>query len=161
MRPTMFRILGAALVAALALSPACIPPAEAPAEDDQPQHGQHLVHLRRVCLVRCHGQRDQQSQVGLNVTVVESGAALDNLRKLKEGAFDFALSIDIPSAMQMVQGIDSFKGQPWQDVRVLFIRNVTIDRVDAAQGRRGEDLRRCLGGKKFPRASRAPRRRPT
>lgn len=70
-----------------------------------------------------------KANVGLNVTVVESGAALDNLRKLKAGAFDFALSIDIPSAMQMYNGIDSFKGQPWKDVRVLFIRNVTADRI--------------------------------
>jgi uncharacterized protein len=70
-----------------------------------------------------------KANVGLNVTVVESGAALDNLRKLKSKAFDFALSIDIPSAMQMYQGIDSFKGQPWKDVRVLFIRNVTVDRI--------------------------------
>jgi TRAP transporter TAXI family solute receptor len=70
-----------------------------------------------------------KANAGLNVTVVESGAALDNLRKLKSGAFDFALSIDIPSAMQMYQGIDSFKGQPWKDVRVLFIRNVTVDRI--------------------------------
>ncbi len=70
-----------------------------------------------------------KANVGLNVTVVESGAALDNLRKLKSGTFDFALSIDIPSAMQMYQGIDAFKGQPWKEVRVLFIRNVTVDRI--------------------------------
>lgn len=70
-----------------------------------------------------------KANVGLNVTVIESGAALDNLRKLKSGSFDFALSIDIPSAMQMHQGIDTFKGQPWKDVRILFIRNVTADRI--------------------------------
>ena len=70
-----------------------------------------------------------KANVGLNVTVVESGAALDNLRKLKSGTFDFALAIDVPSAMQMYQGIDTFKGQPWKDVRVLFIRNVTVDRI--------------------------------
>ena len=70
-----------------------------------------------------------KANVGLNVTVVESGAALDNLRKLKSGTFDFALAIDVPSAMQMYQGIDTFKGQPWKDVRALFIRNVTVDRI--------------------------------
>jgi hypothetical protein len=89
-----------------------------------------------------------KANVGLNVTVVESGAALDNLRKLKEGVFDFALSIDIPSAMQMHQGIDSFKGQPWKDVRVLFIRNVTVDRLYA---RKDAGVKRFaeLAGKKF------------
>jgi len=89
-----------------------------------------------------------KADVGLNVTVVESGAALDNLRRLKEGAFDFALSIDIPSAMQMYQGIDSFKGQPWQDVRILFIRNVTADRLYV---RKDSGIHKFtdLGGKKF------------
>lgn len=89
-----------------------------------------------------------KANVGLNVTVVESGAALDNLRKLKEGVFDFALSIDIPSAMQMYHGIDSFKGQPWKDVRVLFIRNVTVDRVYVRKDA-GVKTFRELGGKKF------------
>jgi len=89
-----------------------------------------------------------KANVGLNVTVVESGAALDNLRKLKEGVFDFALSIDIPSAMQNYQGIDSFKGQPWKDVRVLFIRNVTIDRLYVRKDA-GVKTFMDLGGKKF------------
>jgi uncharacterized protein len=89
-----------------------------------------------------------KANVGLNVTVVESGAALDNLRKLKAGAFDFALSIDIPSAMQMYQGIDSFKGQPWQDVRVLFIRNVTADRIYVRKDA-GIKTFADLGGKRF------------
>ncbi len=89
-----------------------------------------------------------KANVGLNVTVVESGAALDNLRKLKEGVFDFALSIDIPSAMQMYHGIDSFKGQPWKDVRVLFIRNVTVDRVYVRRDA-GVKTFKELGGRKF------------
>jgi TRAP transporter TAXI family solute receptor len=89
-----------------------------------------------------------KANVGLNVTVVESGAALDNLRKLKEGVFDFALSIDIPSAMQNYQGIDSFKGQPWKDVRVLFIRNVTIDRLYVRKDA-GAKTFMDLGDKKF------------
>jgi TRAP transporter TAXI family solute receptor len=89
-----------------------------------------------------------KANVGLNVTVVESGAALDNLRKLKSGAFDFALSIDIPSAMQMYNGIDSFKGQPWPDVRILFIRNVTADRIYVRKDAGVKSFTE-LGGKKF------------
>jgi uncharacterized protein len=89
-----------------------------------------------------------KANVGLNVTVVESGAALDNLRKLKGGFFDFALSIDIPSAMQMYQGIDAFKGQPWKDVRVLFIRNVTTDRIYVRKDS-GIKTFTDLSGKKF------------
>jgi uncharacterized protein len=89
-----------------------------------------------------------KANVGLNVTVIESGAALDNLRKLKEGTFDFALSIDIPSGMQMMQGIDAFKGNPWADVRVLFIRNVTADRAYVRKDS-GVKTFKELSGKRF------------
>ena len=148
MRSTMFRILGAALAAALVLSPACSPPAEAQQKMINLNMGSTSSTSAVYAWCVATANVINKANVGLNVTVVESGAALDNLRKLKEGAFDFALSIDIPSAMQMVQGIDSFKGQPWKDVRVLFIRNVTIDRLYARQDA-GVKTFADLGGKKF------------
>jgi uncharacterized protein len=128
MRSTMFRIFGAALLAALALSPAGSTPAAA----------QKMINLNMgstsstsAVYAWCVATANviNKANLGLNVTVIESGAALDNLRKLKDGSFDFALSIDIPSAMQMYHGIDAFKDKGWKDVRVLFIRNVTIDRI--------------------------------
>ncbi len=148
MRSTMFRILGAALAAALVLSPACSPPAEAQQKMINLNMGSTSSTSAVYAWCVATANVINKANVGLNVTVVESGAALDNLRKLKEGAFDFALSIDIPSAMQMVQGIDSFKGQPWKDVRVLFIRNVTIDRLYARKDA-GVKTFADLGGKKF------------
>jgi TRAP transporter TAXI family solute receptor len=144
----MFRILGAALAAALALSPVCSPPAEAQQKMINLNMGSTSSTSAVYAWCVATANVINKANVGLNVTVVESGAALDNLRKLKEGAFDFALSIDIPSAMQMVQGIDSFKGQPWKDVRVLFIRNVTIDRLYARKDA-GVKTFADLGGKKF------------
>ena len=51
----------------------------------------------------------------IQVTVIESGAALDNLRKIKEGVFDFALCVDLPSAFQMVKGMDTFEKEQWGD----------------------------------------------
>ena len=148
MRPTMFRILGAALIAALVLSPACSPPAAAQQKMINLNMGSTSSTSAVYAWCVATANVINKANVGLNVTVVESGAALDNLRKLKEGAFDFALSIDIPSAMQMVQGIDSFKGQPWKDVRVLFIRNVTIDRLYARKDAAVKTFA-DLGGKKF------------
>ena len=148
MRTTMFRILGAALVAALVLTPACAPTAQAQQKVINLNMGSTSSTSAVYAWCVATANVINKANVGLNVTVVESGAALDNLRKLKEGAFDFALSIDIPSAMQMVQGIDSFKGQPWKDVRVLFIRNVTIDRLYARKDA-GVKTFADLGGKKF------------
>ena len=65
----------------------------------------------------------------IQVTVIESGAALDNLRKIKEGVFDFALCVDLPSAFQMVKGMDTFEKEQWGDIRWLFMRNITADRL--------------------------------
>jgi hypothetical protein len=70
-----------------------------------------------------------KADIGVKVTVVESGAALDNLRRMKEGTFDFALCVDLPSAMQMYKGMDTFEGEQWQEVRWLFVRNIIADRV--------------------------------
>jgi len=50
-----------------------------------------------------------KSQNDIQVTVIESGAALDNLRKIKAGVFDFALCVDLPSAFQMVREWTLFK----------------------------------------------------
>jgi hypothetical protein len=148
MRSTMLRTFGAVLLAALALSPACVPPADAQQKMINLNMGSTSSTSAVYAWCVATANVINKANVGLNVTVVESGAALDNLRKLKEGVFDFALSIDIPSAMQMVKGIDSFKGQPWTDVRVLFIRNVTIDRLYARKDA-GVKTFTDLGGRKF------------
>ncbi len=144
MRSTVFRILGAALAAALALSPACSPPAEAQQKMINLNMGSTSSTSAVYAWCVATANVINKANVGLNVTVVESGAALDNLRKLKGGSFDFALSIDIPSAMQMYQGIDAFKGQAWKDVRVLFIRNVTVDRIYVRKDSGDQDLHRAL-----------------
>lgn len=70
-----------------------------------------------------------KADIGVKVTVIESGAALDNLRRMKDGAFDFALCVDLPSAMQMYKGLDTFENEQWGQVRWLFLRNVIADRI--------------------------------
>ncbi|MDD3708449.1 MAG: TAXI family TRAP transporter solute-binding subunit [Aminobacterium sp.] len=71
-----------------------------------------------------------KADAGLNVTVVESGAGIDNLKKVRDGVFDFALCIDLPSTLQLYEGTGTFKGEkPYTDVRWLFLRNVFADRL--------------------------------
>jgi uncharacterized protein len=131
MRSLTLRIFGAAVFAAMAISLAAALPAVAQAKPQMINLNMGSTSSTSAVYAWCVATANviNNANLGLNVTVVESGAALDNLRKLKDGSFDFALSIDIPSAMQMHQGIDAFKDRAWQDVRVLFIRNVTIDRI--------------------------------
>jgi uncharacterized protein len=65
----------------------------------------------------------------VRVTVVESGAALDNLRRIKDGAFDLGFCVDIASAMQLWKGIGTFENEGWEPIRWLFLRNAIINRV--------------------------------
>ena len=161
MRPTMFRILGAALIAALALSPACSPPAEAQQKMINLNMGSTSSTSAVYAWCVATANVINKANVGLNVTVIESGAALDNLRKLKDGAFDFALSIDIPSAMQMYHGIDSFKGQAVEGcARALHPQRHRRPHL-RAQGRGSEDLHRLSAARDSPRESRALRPPPT
>jgi TRAP transporter TAXI family solute receptor len=131
MRSLTFRIFGTAVFATMAISLAVASPVDAQAKPQMINLNMGSTSSTSAVYAWCVATANviNKANLGLNVTVVESGAALDNLRKLKDGSFDFALSIDIPSAMQMHQGVDAFKGQPWPDVRVLFIRNVTTDRI--------------------------------
>jgi len=84
----------------------------------------------------------------VRVTVIESGAALDNLRRIKDGAFDFALCVDSASAMQLYKGISTFEGEGWEPIRWLFLRNAITNRlhVPADSGIKTFD---DLAGKKF------------
>jgi len=84
----------------------------------------------------------------IRVTVIESGAALDNLRQIKDGAFDFALCVDSASAMQLYKGISTFEGEGWEPIRWLFLRNAITNRlhVRADSGIKTFD---DLAGKKF------------
>ena len=66
---------------------------------------------------------------GIQVTVVESGAGMDNLRKISAGVFDFALAIDLPGSLQLYKGIEGFEGKQFKDVRWLFLRNIFADRL--------------------------------
>jgi len=70
-----------------------------------------------------------KSAGGIQVTVVESGAGIDNLRKVKSGVFDFALAVDVPSTYQMYKGIDTFAGQAMPEIRWLLVRNILADRL--------------------------------
>ena len=65
----------------------------------------------------------------IHVTVVESGAGMDNLRKVSAGVFDFALAIDLPGSLQLYKGIEGFEGKPFKDLRWLFLRNIFADRL--------------------------------
>ncbi|HZK10779.1 MAG TPA: TAXI family TRAP transporter solute-binding subunit [Atribacterota bacterium] len=84
----------------------------------------------------------------IRVTVIESGAALDNLRRIKDGAFDFALCVDSASAMQLYKGTSTFEGEGWEPIRWLFLRNAITNRLHV-RADSGIKTFADLAGKKF------------
>lgn len=74
-----------------------------------------------------------KAENGINVTVVESGAGMDNLRKISSGVFDFALAIDLPGSLQLYKGIEGFKEKSFKELRWLFLRNIFADRLYVRQ----------------------------
>lgn len=85
---------------------------------------------------------------GIQVTVVESGAGMDNLRKVSAGTFDFALAIDLPGSLQLYKGIGSFSGKPYKELRWLFLRNIFADRIYVRKDA-GVEHFSGLSGKRF------------
>jgi TRAP transporter TAXI family solute receptor len=89
-----------------------------------------------------------KADAGIRVTVVESGAALDNLRRVKGGVFDVSLMVDVPSAFQMYRGVGTFKDQRWEPLRFLVFRNAIHDRLYVRRDSGVKSLS-DLAGKRF------------
>ena len=66
---------------------------------------------------------------GINVTVIESGGTVDNVRKIKEGIFDCGLADSWSTALEMYRGLENFAGNAWEPIRVFFVKEVSVSRT--------------------------------
>jgi len=90
---------------------------------------------------------------GIVVTVVESGGGIDNVRRMKEGVFDWSAGSSPSLYAQVTEGLGGFKKEgPWEPPRLMFMRTVNASRVyvraDIAK-REGIKTFSDLAGKKF------------
>ena len=85
MHSLTFRIFGAAFFAAMAISLAAAPPADAQPKPQMTNLNMGSTSSTSAVYAWCVATANviNKAGFGLNVTVVESGAALDNLRKLR------------------------------------------------------------------------------
>ena len=85
---------------------------------------------------------------GISVNIIESGATYDNLRRIKEGVFDFAPSTSVAGIYEMYSGLPPFKGTPWRDIRLLWLRESWFAQIYVRKDTGIKSLR-DLAGKKF------------
>jgi TRAP transporter TAXI family solute receptor len=57
---------------------------------------------------------------GVNMTIMETGASIENLKLLKRGDCDFGMA-DFAGSYRAFKGLDEFKGKPNPELRLLWL----------------------------------------
>jgi TRAP transporter TAXI family solute receptor len=82
-----------------------------------------------------------------NVTMIETGASVDNVRRLTKGEIDFGL-VMVDTSIQAIEGSGPFKDKAVNDLAVLYVHDVvTLQLVVRADA--GVETLKDLTGKKF------------
>ena len=82
-----------------------------------------------------------------NVTMIETGASVDNVRRMTKGEIDFGLAM-VDTSIQAQEGTGPFKDKPVTDLAVLYVHDVvTLQLVVRADA--GVATLKDLQGKKF------------
>jgi len=82
-----------------------------------------------------------------NVTMIETGASVDNIRRLTKGEIDFGL-VMVDTSIHAIEGTGPFKDKAVNDLAVLYVHDVvTLQLVVRADA--GVSSLKDLTGKKF------------
>ena len=82
-----------------------------------------------------------------NVSVLETGASVDNIRRLSRGEIDIGL-VALDSGIQAVEGTGSFSGKAVADLAAVYAYDVSVLNV-AVRADAGVSSLKDLSGKKF------------
>ncbi len=66
---------------------------------------------------------------GITCTVVESGATYDNLKRIREGVFNWSAADGWGGGLEMYRGLETFKGKAWEPIRWFALRDLTASRT--------------------------------
>ena len=66
---------------------------------------------------------------GIKITVVESGATYDDLRRIREGVFHAGLATGYRGSYELYYGIDAFKKNAWKEIRFGLSRDLSVMRM--------------------------------
>ena len=82
-----------------------------------------------------------------NVTMIETGASVDNIRRMAKGEIDFGLSM-VDTNIQAMEGTGPFQGRAVPDLAVLYVHDLSSLQM-AVRADSGINTPRDLQGKKF------------
>jgi TRAP transporter TAXI family solute receptor len=89
----------------------------------------------------------KQDLPNANVSMIETGASVDNIRRLVKGEIDFGL-VMADTSIQAITGEGPFKGKAVEDLAVLYVHDiVTLQLV--VRGDSGVQTIKDLQGKRF------------
>jgi TRAP transporter TAXI family solute receptor len=89
----------------------------------------------------------KQNLPNANVTVVETGASVDNIRRMVKGEIDFGLTM-VDTNVQATSGTGPFKDKAVTDIGVLYVYDLVVLNV-AVRADAGINTLADLKGKKF------------
>ena len=86
----------------------------------------------------------KQNLPNANVTVIETGASVDNIRRMSKGEIDFGLTM-VDTNVQAAAGSGPFKDKAVTDIGVLYVYDVVVAQRRRARGQRHQHARGSQG----------------
>jgi TRAP transporter TAXI family solute receptor len=142
----MSRFLRAALCGVLVLA-ATLATTPANAQKDTITFGSTNAASSNFALAVAMNKAIKKDLPNANISMIETGASVDNIRRMTKNEIDFGL-VMVDTSIQAIDGIGPFKDKAVPDLAVLYVHDASslqmVVRVDA-----GVNTLNDLQGKKF------------
>jgi TRAP transporter TAXI family solute receptor len=139
--------LRSALACAAVVTAACILSSNALAQKATITMGATNATSSNYALAVAMSKVIKQNLPNANVTVVETGASVDNIRRMVKGEIDFGLTM-VDTNVQATNGTGPFKDKAVTDIGVLYVYDLVVLNV-AVRADSGVNTLADFKGKKF------------
>jgi TRAP transporter TAXI family solute receptor len=137
----------AAIAGALALAALALGPATAGAQKNSLTFGSTNATSSNYALAVAMSKAIKKELSDANVSMIETGASVDNIRRMVKGELDFGL-VMADTGIMAQEGIGPFRGKAVTDLGVLYVFDVVTLQI-AVRADSGVNSLEELTGKKF------------
>jgi uncharacterized protein len=139
--------LGCCIAALFALAVVVCAPSPADAQKNTITFGSTNATSSNYALAVAMSKAIKKELPNANVSMIETGASVDNVRRMTKGEIDFGL-VMADTSIQALEGLGPFQGKSVSDLAVLYVHDiVTLQLVVRADA--GVATLKDLQGKKF------------